>query len=177
MPLGAHLMSKMTLYTAVISSTVLEFSGIFVLLVIPETIKHVPPNVQADESDDSASDASLESAGSRDEEDVTQVEIERLGVLHRVQDLIRLGQGFLCRLIKLLSHDRTVLVALPAVVASRLGRPVVALLIQYVSKNLHWSLAKVCYFLMLKANQERTKLLNGCSRKIGILTDRHRPAY
>ena len=147
-PLGAYIMTRTNPYTAGISAATLMFSSIFVLLLVPETLKHNSPTAQVipNEADESDSDESSKSAGSRDEEDVMETRLDKPSILSKARELWSTVNEFVCRLNKLISRDRTILIALPAMLTSRLGRPTVLLLIQYVSKNLHWSLAEVCRF-------------------------------
>jgi hypothetical protein len=116
-----------------ITSTALEFSGLFILAFTPETLARtsVTEGQLAENSTPAASpDEPISIRPSQ-----TTIQWTR-DQSHRIRER-------LMRPVRLLWTDKTILLGLPAFLTSRLLRQVVSLLLQYASKKLNWTIAAV----------------------------------
>ena len=146
-PLGALIMTKTTLNTAMISSTALEFSGIFILLVTPETLHcnratghgsvedSRPSLIQDQEASEGLEVAAIQVKANQP----ASGRFTRVQLHHFLQSVVRP--------LRFVSKDRLILLSLPAFLTSRLLRQVVSILLQWASKKLAWSIAAVSAFL------------------------------
>jgi hypothetical protein len=130
-------MTKTTLHAAMVTSTALEFSGLLILAVTPETLTRTSgtewqPRENSTRSIQPAANFN-EPTSIRTAQTTRQWTRDRL---HRTRD--RLMQP-----VRLLWTDKTILLGLPAFLTSRLLRQVVYLLLQYASKKLNRTIAAV----------------------------------
>lgn len=134
-PLGAFILTRTTLYNALISGLVLEFSGLLVLLIIPETLTLEPPVEGVGEF------GSHRSTTFQDDSS-THIPPSK-GNLKRLQESPKHAIKRLRSIKDLVLTDRNIYLALPAFLVNRLPRQIMAVLLQYASKRLGWTLAKV----------------------------------
>jgi hypothetical protein len=139
-PLGARLMMATSLYTALISGLSLSFLGIFVLLWLPETLEFQSSTETLTAEDT----ASMQDSPTDDSSSTPPTK----GFIQSFRDSVHDSLKPLGSMAKLIANDRNVLLSLPVFLVSRFSRQLMAVLLQYGSKRLGWTLASVCMFLL-----------------------------
>lgn len=144
LPIGSLIMTKISLHAAMISSISLEFSGLFILLMIPETL-HCKREATAQPIEDATSlstdgQAALGAVGN----EVTPIKsYQEPTSKYTTRDRLHSTRKLLAEPIKLVCGDKYIPLGLPAFSTSRFLHQVVYLLVQYVSKKLDWTIASV----------------------------------
>lgn len=141
-PTGSLIMAKINLNTAMIAATALEFSGIFVLLVTPETLCR-STETRSQPNEDNFEDIPSQATPTRANDESNPEVAGQSETMPTVKSLLRHAMELLSRPFELVFTNRTILLGLPAFLTSRLLRQVVSLLLQYVSKKLGWTIAAV----------------------------------
>lgn len=123
---GAAIMIKSTFYTAMIIGLTIEFSSVFILFWVPETLR----SNSSDMSE--TSQAGTFSSHSQQEETTKAPWM----IVQSWFSSVRTTGTFI-------STHRHVACAIPAFLINRLGRQLLAWMLQYVSKRQRWSFAVV----------------------------------
>jgi hypothetical protein len=147
-PIGSIIMLKSTPLTAWGASTVVEFGAIFILLLIPETLKRTTRTYEILSDDSGRNELG-------DYEDIEE-ELEATRGFHthslsRKMSEIRTRASNLWipfkAVAQLAAHDRNILFSLPAFLVATMGRELIYLLLQYASARYGWTLAEVHYLI------------------------------
>lgn len=138
-------MTKTSVHAAMITATALEFCGLFILAVTPETLNRTT-GTERQPTENSI--CSVQPAASPDE----PISVRTTQMTSRwTKDQFDRIRDRLLQPARLLWADKTIFLGLPVFLTTPLLRQVVSLLLQYASKKLNWTIAAVsCHLLFNK---------------------------